>query len=144
MRPLIAAVAATAALSLNPANAAAPGVGTVAVSDTAFFRPGIGIVTAGECTYAVTSLKGDAVAVTVVPGNEQSVTISCSLRNAAGTQILSAYGTGTNRATATTTVLGGQVPVTICATVTATSSAAGVPTASATACNPVAPGNLLR
>lgn len=142
MRPLIAAVAATAALSLNPASAADLGVGTTAVHGTSFFRPGIGIVAAGECTYAVTTLKGDAVSVTVVPGDERSVTISCSLLNAAGSTILSGSGTGTNRATVTRTVLGGQVPVTICATLTATSYAPGVPAINETTCAAVLPGNL--
>ncbi|HWL35937.1 MAG TPA: hypothetical protein VNQ77_07065 [Frankiaceae bacterium] len=142
MRPLIAAVAATAALSLNPASAADLGVGTAAVADAGFFRPGIGIAGAGECTYAVTTLKGEAVSMTIAPGDEKSVTISCSLRNAAGSTILSGYATGTNHASVTRTVLGGQVPVTICTTFTAESWRAGVPTIGGTTCAAVLPGNL--
>lgn len=143
MRPLIAAVAATAAMSLNPANAAAPGAGTAVAYATGFFRPTIGIVAVGECTYAGISLQGVAASVSVVPGNEQTITITCTLRNAAGSTIVTAYGSGTNTARAAQTILGGQVATTICTTVTATSRAAGVPTASGSACAPVLPGNVV-
>lgn len=141
MRSLFAAVAATAALSVNPASAAAPGAGTVATQATSFFRPTIGIVAAGSCTYAGFTLTGAAVAATVPPGDEGSLTITCSLRNSFGSQIGSASGSGINEATGTSTVIGGQVATSICITLTATSLRAGVPTATETACAAVLPGN---
>jgi hypothetical protein len=143
MRPLIAAVAATAALSLHPASAAAPGAGTVATYASGFFRPNIGIVAAGNCTYAGISLQGNAASVSVVPGNEESLTITCTLRNASGSTIVTAHGSGVNTARAVQTIIGGQVPTTICIEIVATSRAAGVPTATGSQCLPVLPGNVV-
>lgn len=140
--PLVAAVAATVAL-VSPATAAAPGAGTAVAYATGFFRPTIGIVAVGDCTYAVTSLQGNAASVSVVPGNEATITITCTLHNAAGSTILTAYGSGTNTARAVATVLGGQVATRICTKVTATSRASGVPTATGTACAAVVPGNVV-
>jgi hypothetical protein len=141
-RPLLAAVAATIALSVNPAHAAAPGAGTAVAYATGFFRPNSGIVAVGTCTYAGYTLAGTAVALGVLPGNEDSLTITCSLRNAYGSQIGSTTGSGVNEASTTSTVIGGDVATTICATLTATSRAPGVPAAYGSMCAPVLPGNV--
>ena len=140
--PLLAAAAATAAL-VNPATAAAPGAGSAVAYATGFFRPTIGIVAVGECTYAGISLQGVAASVSVIPGNEATITITCTLHNAAGSTIVTAYGSGVNTARAVQTIIGGQVATRICTTVTATSRAAGVPTATGSACSVVVPGNVV-
>lgn len=143
MRPPL--IAALAALALVPSTsyATGPGAGTVAMAATMSFRPGIGIVVAGTCTYAGLTLSGEAASATfAVPGQEAFTEIECDIYDAAGL-IDGFVGTsgGNHVAVSTRYPLGGRTPTRICGRVRADSLANGVPTAtSAYTCLPVVPG----
>jgi hypothetical protein len=142
MRTLLAAFVAAVALAVPsvPAHADSVGAGAVVVPAYEFFRPTIGVAGAGTCVYAEAALAATGVAV-AVPGGVATVEVSCSVQNANGVPLLTAYAP---RATAITAGVGtGRVfdtPVRVCGTVTVDSASWGPVTRSS--CAAVLPGNV--
>lgn len=146
MRILLAATLAAAAFALPAAPADAvgtPGAAVLPLAATDFFRPTNGVVAAGSCTYAGAVLAAEAASVSVIPGSEISVQISCVLYNAYGGQVGS-VGAGPQRyvAASATVVLPASTPALLCGSITGTASNWGPATASS--CIAVVPGGVLR
>lgn len=113
--PLAAAAAALALLPVTTADAA--GVLAVPLSGTSFFRPTWGVALAGACTYSGTVLTATATAAAV--GGTGSVSITCTLHTASGSQVGYAAASGGPAATNSTIVPVGATPAKICGTAAA-------------------------
>ncbi len=121
--PLAAAAAALAFLPVSPAHAA--GVLAVPLSGTSFFRPTWGVALAGACSYDGTVLNATATATAV--GGTGSVSITCTLHTASGSQVGYAAASGGPAATNTTVVPIGATPAKICGSASAYVSGWSIP-----------------
>ena len=145
MRTLLAA-ATLAAVSLVPAApataAGTPGAGAVVIPLADFFRPTNGIVAVGSCQYAGAVLAAEAVSVTVLPGSEQYVQITCEIYDRFG-NVVGRAAAGPQRyvAATATVVLPANTPVRICGYLAADGTNWGP--VSGSSCAAVVPGELI-
>jgi hypothetical protein len=139
---LATALAAVAAVPSAPANAVGtPGAAFLPLAATDFFRPNVGVVALGSCSYAGAVLAAEGASISVLPGSEISVEVSCDLYDAYGRNVGHVSGPPQRYVTAgAIVVLPVNTPVTLCGSITGTASNWGP--AYNSGCTAVVPGNL--